>query len=210
MKISIFFVCTSLVSSGSVYTPSQCLCNSLCHSSLSSVNVPSTYNSDNDILFIFFRPSIILLFHQVTCPGFPRLFLEHSSFDHFCAPCSCFFTYILILRRLFHCFVSLIFVVCCTSPAASSIAFCIVLKISSPVLFTTGFLNSILASSFRGLHPVHFSSSSSQGSNSSPHFMRPDDVIQLRRSWFSFIFKVSVREGQSFYPANHKRANLPP
>ena len=43
--------------------------------------------------------------------GFPCLFLGYSPFDHFCAPCSCLFTYSHILRCFFPGFVS-VFLFC--------------------------------------------------------------------------------------------------
>ena len=80
MKYPILFFCTSLVSSESENTPSQCLCSSFCHSSLSSVNFPSTCSSDNGFLCISWHQTA---FNQVIRSGFPRLFLEHSSFGDF-------------------------------------------------------------------------------------------------------------------------------
>ena len=63
---------------------------------------------------------------QMISSGFPCLFLEHSSFDDFCTPCCCFFTYSHSLWPVSQLCLCHFFVVCGTFPAASSIPFCIV------------------------------------------------------------------------------------
>ena len=98
-------------------------------------------------------------FNQVIGSGFPRLFLEHSPNDHFCAPCSCLFTFSHILRCFCHGFVSVVYrAVKATLPAASSISFCTDPRLSScfsSSFLITAFWTSIFALSFLGLHPVH-------------------------------------------------------
>ena len=98
--------------------------------------------------------------------GFPRLFLEHSPSDHFCAPCRCFFTNSHTLR----CFFSRLSVVFC---AANHFARTLlnILLFSSQVFFfclssfllITSFWNSICVLSFL------LSSFLSQRSSASPH-----------------------------------------
>ena len=123
LKNSILLSFTSLVSSGSANTPSQCLCSSFC--SLFSVFcgiLPRRRTTPTTSFFLLSPSWHQTAFNQVIGSGFPRLFLEHSSFDHFFAPCSCFFTYSHIIR---------FFVLCATLPAASSTSFCFFASFSS-------------------------------------------------------------------------------
>ena len=98
--------------------------------------------------------------------GFPRWFLEHSPFDHFCAPCRCFFTNSHILRCFFS-RLSVVFLRCePLLPAPSSTSFCFAPKFSfclSSFLLITAFWNSICVLS------LLLSSFLSQRSGASPH-----------------------------------------
>ena len=64
-----------------MYTSSQCLCSSLCHSSLCSVKFPFTYNSDSGFL------------HAFLFPGAKQHFTKCSSL----ALLACFFNTLLVI-----------------------------------------------------------------------------------------------------------------
>ena len=122
LAYSILFSCTSPHSSGSVYTPSKCLCNSLCHSSLSSVNVPLTYNSVWCFLLTFFFPGVRLQFTKLSAPAFLACLLSTLhliTFVHLAAASSRILTSSGVLRKN----LLSIFVQCATAPAARSIPF---------------------------------------------------------------------------------------
>ena len=98
------------------------------------------------------------VFYQMICSGFHLLFFELLFRNHFCPPCSRFFTWSHTFGRLFHGFVSIGFRGGCHFSRSFLNVLCVVPSLL-PILrffFITAFLKSIFASSFSGLHLVHF------------------------------------------------------
>ena len=139
-----------------MYTSSQCLCSSFCHSSLSPVNFPLTYNPDVGFLCTFLLPGAKLHLTMCSAQAFLACFLSTLlliTFVHLAASASRILTFSSVRFAFFS-----FFALCATSPAASSIAFCIVPKFSSnfsPLSLIKFFWNAIFYSSAFGLHPVH-------------------------------------------------------
>ena len=75
-KYSCLFSWTSFVPSTSVYTSSQCLWSSSCHSALSSVKCLLTYNYVSGFLFAFFFPGSELHVTRCSALAFLPCFLS--------------------------------------------------------------------------------------------------------------------------------------
>ena len=91
-SVQFLLSCASFFSSRSVYTSSQCLWSSSCHSALSSVKYPFTWNFCQRLSFRLFLPWFQAASHVTLCSGITGLFLEYSPLDLCGALCCNFLT----------------------------------------------------------------------------------------------------------------------
>ena len=154
-----------------MYTSSQCLCNYFCHSSLSSVKFPLTYNSDSGFLCTFLLPGAKL--HLTKCFCAVRQWHPHPQYFSVLFP-----SFLLTSNFLLVGFGLQSSPFLLSFPFRERIRYFILLchRVNRIVIPRVPHFDVIVDVSFVGLPP------------------RPDDAVQLRLPFLLFFFHHVVDE----------------